>query len=81
MTLVINIIFNFVYYTLITRVLLSWFPSTPRNKFTRFIYDVTEPLLSPIRTIIPINNSRFDFSAIILFIVLSFLKSQLLLLG
>ena len=46
-----------------------------------FIFNVTEPLLAPIRTIIPANRSGIDFSALILFIILNFLKTQLLLIG
>ena len=81
MTLVINILFNLLYYGILIRVLLSWFPYKSNNAFARFIYQITEPLLSPIRLLIPLKRSGIDFSPIILLLILSFLKSQLLLLG
>ena len=57
------------------------FINSSSNKFTMLVFNVTEPLLAPIRTIIPANRSGLDFSALILFIILNFLKSQLLLIG
>ena len=81
MILLLKILFYCFYYILLARVLLSWFPHSSNNKFTILVYNVTEPLLAPIRTIIPANRSGLDFSALILFIILNFLKSQLLLIG
>ena len=81
MTLIINILFNLLYYGILIRVLLSWFPYRLDNTFTKFIYQITEPLLSPIRSLIPLRQSGIDFSPIILLLLLSLLKSQLLLLG
>ena len=80
MTLIINILFNLLYYGILIRVLISWFPYRSDNTFTRLIYQITEPLLSPIRSLIPLKQSGIDFSPIILLLILSFLKSQLLLL-
>ena len=81
MIFIIKILFYSFYYILLARVLLSWFPYTSRNQFTEFIFSTTEPLLSPIRKLIPPNRSGLDFSALILFIILNFLKTQLLLMG
>ena len=81
MILIIKILFNFIYYALLIRVLLSWFPYRSANNFTAFIFNVTEPMLNPIRSVVPQNQSRLDFSPLILFIILNFLKTQLLLIG
>jgi len=35
------------------RVLLSWFPIDPRNPLVTALYDVTEPILEPLRRFIP----------------------------
>ena len=80
MILLINILFNLIYYAILARVLISWFPLS-KSTFSIIIYQITEPLLSPIRNLMPQNNFRVDFSPIILFIILNFLKSKLLLLG
>jgi len=35
------------------RALLSWFPIDPRNPLVTILYDVTEPILDPLRRVIP----------------------------
>jgi len=35
------------------RALLSWFPIDPRNALVTILYDVTEPILDPLRRVIP----------------------------
>ncbi len=54
----------------IIRSLLSWFPNVDRNgQFVRLLDTVTEPLLSPVRNIMP-RTGMIDFSAMIVIIVL-----------
>jgi len=81
MTLIVNIIFNLIYYSVLVRVLISWMPQSSNNNFSTFICQITEPLLSPIRNLIPTNSYHIDFSPVILLIILNFLKSKLLLIG
>lgn len=63
-------------YILLAAVILSWIPSVPRyNPIVRFLYDVTEPILRPIRRIIPPEKTGYlDVSPIIAFLLLSFLQ-------
>ena len=35
------------------RALLTWFPIDPRNPLVTVLYDVTEPVLDPLRSVIP----------------------------
>jgi YggT family protein len=35
------------------RALLSWFPIDPRNPLVTILYDITEPILEPLRRVIP----------------------------
>jgi YggT family protein len=35
------------------RALLSWFPIDPHNPLVTLLYDVTEPILDPLRRVIP----------------------------
>ncbi len=35
------------------RALLSWFPIDPRNPLVTLLYDITEPILEPLRRVIP----------------------------
>ncbi len=38
---------------IIGRALLSWFPIDPRNPIAEMLVKVTDPILSPIRSIMP----------------------------
>ncbi len=49
---------------IIIRALLSWFPNVdPRNPLVEFLLTITEPILAPIRSVMP--RMMFDFSPII----------------
>ena len=53
---------------------MSWFNPDPYSKIVRFIVDVTEPALKPIRNILPYMGS-IDLSPVVALIILYFLKS------
>ena len=59
------------------RVILSWLPMfgvniNPYSPFVRFIHQVTEPILEPLRRIIPPIGGTLDLSAMVALIVLQF---------
>lgn len=54
---------------IVLRALMSWFPVDPRNQFARFLYQVTEPLLEPVRRLMP-RTGIIDLSAMLVVIVL-----------
>jgi YggT family protein len=70
-----------IYYVLLVfeilifaRSLLSWFPNIDRSNPTvdmviRFIYNATEPILKPIRDLLP-RNSGVDFSPMVVLIII-----------
>ncbi|MFH1681220.1 MAG: YggT family protein [Candidatus Eisenbacteria bacterium] len=69
-----------VYTTLlILRIFLSWFRVGPwgGGRFTRFLYQATEPLLAPVRGILP-PLGMIDLSPILVFVLLHFLKGAIL---
>ncbi len=62
---------------LLARVLLSWFPDIDRsNPIIQFLYDVTEPVLRPIRNALP-QTGMMDFSPLIVFLGISVLSTVL----
>ena len=62
---------------LLARVLLSWFPNIDRsNQLIRMIYEITEPVLQPIRKMLP-QTGMMDFSPLIVFLVISVLLQLL----
>ena len=63
---------------LLARVIFSWLPPhTRQNQFYRFIFEVTEPLLAPVRRYLP-NFGGIDFSPLVVFIGLHILRSILI---
>ncbi len=60
------------------RVILSWIPHDPYNQFIQLLYQVTEPILKPIRETLPIQSMGMDFSPIAAFFLLGFVKKLLL---
>jgi len=83
MTLLIPII-NAIYYILVilifARFVLSWVRPDPYHptwgRITQFVYQATEPLLAPIRRILP-SSGGLDFSPMILLFALYFIRSFL----
>lgn len=57
------------------RVILSWIPHNQYNEITRTVFNVTEPLLKPIRELIPISSINIDISPFILLFALNMAES------
>ena len=51
------------------RVLLSWFPIDPRNPLVTILYDVTEPILEPLRRVIP-RLGMIDLSPMVAILII-----------
>ncbi len=64
---VIRFVFELYSIILLARVLLSWIQVDPRNQLVQIIYQLTEPLLAPIRRVLP-QTGGMDFSPIVAFI-------------
>jgi YggT family protein len=61
--LVINVLYVFIIVMLI-RVVFSWVSPYPTNVVTRFAYRITEPVLAPIRRMLP-PMSGIDLSPMV----------------
>ena len=57
------------------RVILSWVPHNQYNEITRIVYNVTEPLLRPLRDLIPVSSMGIDISPFILLLALNMAES------
>jgi|TARA_B110000467_G_C17826135_1_gene217541 YggT family protein len=75
---IINNVFNLLQMLIMARVFLSWISHNPSNQFIQLLYQVTEPILKPIREILPMQNMGMDFSPIAVFFLLGFVKKLLL---
>ena len=62
----------------IIRVLFSWIRVDTYHPVVQWIYRLTEPLLEPIRRLIPTGRIGIDFSPFILLLALSLVRQMLL---
>jgi YggT family protein len=64
-------------FVLLARIVLSWIPNVDRsNQIVQLLYQLTEPVLEPVRRTIP-PLGMIDLSPIIVFIGLRILQSVL----
>ncbi len=72
--LAILVVLQIVKYAVILRALLSFLPVGQDNQFTNILYQITEPVLAPIRTFLGRTewgrNSMFDISPIIAIVLI-----------
>ncbi len=73
----VEILLGVYMWIVIRRAILSWVNPDPYNPVVRFLHDVTEPVLSRIRRIIPAFGGGIEFSPMILILAIYFLMSFL----
>jgi YggT family protein len=64
-------------WVVIARAVLSWVSPDPFNPIVRFIHNVTEPVLYPVRRWLPLGFSGIDFSPIVVLLAIIFLRTFL----
>lgn len=64
-------------WIIIIRALLSWVNPDPYNPIVRFLYQVTEPVLRPIRRRLPTWQMGVDFSPLVVIAIIYFLQRLL----
>lgn len=71
---ILEVLITILTWLIFIRVLISWINPDPFNPIVQFLYRSTEPILAPIRKVIPLGNLTFDFSPIVAFLILLFLR-------
>ena len=71
---IIDIALTIYMWIIVFRALISWVNPDPYNQIVVFLYRVTEPVLRPIRRILPMRNIGIDISPIIVILVIIFLQ-------
>lgn len=72
---IINMILLLFMWVIIARAILSWVSPDPFNPIVRFIHNVTEPVLYPIRTKLPVGVRGIDLSPILVILGVIFLRT------
>jgi YggT family protein len=74
---IIDLALNVYIWIVIGRALISWVNPDPYNPIVTFLYRATEPVLAPIRRLIPIRGLGIDISPIIVIMIIYFLQTFL----
>jgi YggT family protein len=76
----VRMLFTLMWLLIITRVILSWVMPQGGGPLVAFIYQVTEPILAPIRRVLP-PAGGFDWSPLIAMLLMSALMRFIIGLG
>lgn len=71
---VIDIVLTVYMWIIVARALISWVNPDPYNKIVIFLQRVTEPVLQPIRRIIPRHSLPIDFAPLAVLLIIMFLQ-------
>ena len=74
--LLVSWTFNILKFALIVRVISSWLPISPYSGWVRWSYALSEPILAPLRRIVP-NLGGLDITPILAYFLLNIIESVL----
>ena len=77
LAVVLDYVLTIFLWLVIARAVLSWVNPDPYNPIVRFIHNTTEPVLSRIRSKVPVYFGGMDISPIIVFLAIIFLQKFL----
>ena len=69
---------NLYTWIIIAAALITWVNPDPYNPIARFLRQVTEPVLRPIRRLIPTYKTGIDLSPLIAIILIQFIERVIL---
>ncbi|HEY0242931.1 MAG TPA: YggT family protein [Gemmatimonadaceae bacterium] len=69
--------FDFIRIAILVRVVSSWLPVSPYSKWIRWAYAVSEPILKPLRAVIP-TVGPIDITPIIAYFLIGFIQTAVL---
>lgn len=75
---ILSVLLQVYSYILLARALVSWIPNLdPYNPIVQFLYQITEPVLDPIRRLIPPLGGMIDISMLVAFFGIMILQQLL----
>jgi YggT family protein len=75
--LIVSWLFDFVRIAILVRVISSWLPISPYSRWVRWSYTVSEPILRPLRQVIP-SLGMIDITPIIAYFLIGFIQGAVL---
>lgn len=73
---IILFLLQILWFAIIGRALISWFDPGARWPISRVLHDVTEPIIGPIRQVMP-NLGALDISPIVALVLVQLLRNFL----
>ena len=73
----VDVLATVLYIAMIGRVIMSWInigPSNPLYPIAQIVYQVTEPVLAPLRRVLP-RVGMLDFSPMVALLLIFFIRS------
>ena len=70
---ILDVVLRLYVWIIIIRAIISWVNPDPYNPIVQFLYRVTEPVLRPIRRILP-PMGGIDFSPVVALLLIYFLQ-------
>ena len=75
---VLDIFLNILWWLILIRALISWVNPDPYNPVVQFLYKTTEPILHPLRKILPFHfHIGIDISPLFAILIIIFLRNFL----
>ena len=72
----VNVLGTVLYVAILGRVIISWLPISSENPIVVMLYQVTEPILGPIRAILP-RMGMLDLSPIVAILLIGLIQRVL----
>ena len=73
-----NLALDVYMWIIIARAVLSWVNPDPYNPIVRFLYRVTEPVLRPIRNVLPTFQMGLDLSPLVVLLAIFLIQRTVL---
>jgi YggT family protein len=73
----LQLLLRILLFAIFARIILSWIDQGGQSRITQILYEITEPILLPIRRIMP-NTGMFDLSPMVAIILLQLLSNLII---
>lgn len=72
----VDLLFQILSLAIVIRALLSWFNLPPSNPIVNLLFDITEPILAPLRRVVP-RIGMFDLTPIVAILLMNFVSTAI----
>lgn len=73
----VSLLFNVLLFAILGRVLVSWIDPLGNMRVTQILRDITEPILAPIRSVIP-TIGMIDLSPLVAILLIQLLQGLII---